>query len=328
MPAESITSLDWRPRKPLVGFFAILAILFVLRTALGFVVVAPSVALFLSGLFTVVFIVLPIAGLFWAAAKEWKSREALLMLIIGAILHILCFVYLRQLKPEGAVEVLMKSVMQTGVLLWCFGLGASVSILIKEKSMVLPIAIFLAGMDAFLILTPTTIVSKIAAENPAIVGSLGYQVPMVKQSVPGVVVPVGSADLAYVGPADLFITAVFFTCLFRYRMRTKETALWLAPVLVAYLFLVFLLRFPLPALVPIGLTVLIVNAREFQLSREEKQATWFVTLIALGMASYGLWMRINHKPQGSQSELSIDAAAPQPPKPAGSIELSPADPNR
>src|SRR5690606_34224615 len=125
------------------------------------------------------------------------------------------------------------------------------------------VAIFLAGMDAFLILMPYTPQAQIVAQNPEVVGNLGLRVPAVKSAVPGEApVPIGVQDLGFVGPADLFISAMFFAALFRYRMRPRQTAIWLGPVLVAYLFVVLLSGMPLPALVPIGITVLIVNWRE------------------------------------------------------------------
>ena len=54
-------------------------------------------------------------------------------------------------------------------------------------------------------------------------------------------------------------------------MQVKRTVLWLLPVLSLYLFAVLMWAIALPALVPIGLTVLLANRKEFDLNGEEKK---------------------------------------------------------
>jgi hypothetical protein len=217
--------------------------------------------------------------------------------------------------------------MQLGMLFWTLGLGILVSILIREKNMLLPIAIFLAGLDALLILTPFTPQAKIAAENPEVVGNLGLRVPGVRSTAVENL-PVAVTDIGFVGPADLFISAMLFACLFRYRMRPRETAIWLIPVLIAYLFLVLLIQLPLPALVPIGLTALIVNWREFKLAKDEKTATWLVAFIALAMTAYGFYARATYKPPAPQADSLPSSGAPTPPEPANSPPQSTPNQNR
>jgi len=331
MSAEAIVQepQPWRPSKPLVVFFGGAALLFLLRLLLGFVAVPPTVAMVLSILTTAIFIIVPIVALFAGAAADWKPNHAWILLLSGAILHGGSFVFLRQVKVDPVSALLIQNLMQFGMLCWTLGLGVLVSILIREKNMLLPIAIFLAGMDAFLILMPLTPQAQIVAQNPEIVGNMGLRIPAVKSTTPETPnVPVGVNDLGYVGPADLFISAMFFASLFRYRMKAKETAVWLGPVLLGYLFIVLATAMPLPALVPIGITVLLINRGEFQMKRDEKMATWFVAVIALAMAAYGLYARINYKPPALPAEsLQMDPSQ-APPKPGGSLPQAPPDQNR
>jgi hypothetical protein len=167
--------------------------------------------------------------------------------------------------------------------------------------------------------------AKIAAQATEIIGNMGLRVPAVRSTETGISnLPIEVRDIGFVGPADLFISAMFFAAIFRYGMRSKETAIRLPPVLIAYLFLVFLTGMPLPALVPIGITFLIINWREFKLSKDEKIATWVIAFIAMAMAGYGLYAKLTHKPQATPTETSHSDPAPKPPTPVNSTE--PPDP--
>lgn len=317
MSTETTNVPFWQPSKPLVWFFSAAAILFLLRTLLAFVTLPPTAALVASLLTTAIFIIVPFTGLFLGAAHQWKPQPAWILLLSGVILHGGALLIIRQIKPEPLIGLMLGNLMQLGMLGWTLGLGVLVSILIREKNMLLPIAIFLAGLDALLILTPFTPQARIVAENPEVVGNMGLRVPAVRSTAIDNL-PIAVNDIGFVGPADLFISAMLFACLFRYRMRPRQTAIWLIPVLIAYLFLVFLLSIPLPALVPIGLTVLIVNWREFNLTKDEKAATWLVTVIALAMTGYGLYAKATYKPPAPQADSLPTTTAQEPPKPANS----------
>jgi hypothetical protein len=227
----------------------------------------------------------------------------------------------RQAKLTGLTGVLVESLGQTGLLVWCLGLGVLVALLIKEKNLILPVALFLAGFDAFLVLTPYAPTAAIVEQNPAVFQSVASSVPKAREAKPAEKPKEAKLEaLAFIGPADFLFAAVFFALLYRFKMRVRETALWLAPVLVMYLFIV-LSPFGLcmlPALVPIGGTVLLVNRKEFTLTKDEVQATWGVAVIALCLAGFGLYQRINHKPRPRKPAVPANApATPQPAAPAG-----------
>ncbi len=319
----------WKPNKPLTWFFGSVALLFILRTALAFVTLPPTPAMLASIVTTAVFIVVPFVGLFCGASFEWKPAQTWILLLVGVLLHAGAFVFLRQVKVDPLTGLILQNFMQLGMLFWTLGLGVLVSILVREKNMLLPVAIFLAGMDALLILTPFTPQARIAAENPEIISNIGLRVPGVRVSTPGIPqAPIAINDVGAVGPADLFISAMFFAAMFRYGMRSKQTAVWLIPVLIGYLFIVLLTGIPLPALVPIGLTALIINWREFKLSKDEKAATWVVTIIALAMACYGAYAKATYKPPAPQADSLQLGSGQEPPKSEGSPPQSPPDPNR
>jgi len=308
---------ETRPANGPAWFGVIAACLFVLRVLVGVIAAPPAVAIGLTVVTTILFVMLPVVALFRASAWEWSGKLAAAFLIVGVALHVGGVLGAGQAGDRGLASVVLSAVAQTGLLIWCMGLGALVSLLIKEKNLLLPVAIFLAGFDIFLVFYPATPTARIVENNPAFFQKIAMSVPQVRQEAPPGEAPktAGIEPLAHVGPADLFCIATFFACLFRFKMRVRETVRWLVPVLIIYLILAFL---PigigmLPALVPIGLTVLLVNLREFQMSREERQATWGVGVIALALAAFGIYARITHEPTEAQSEPSISDSAPGPP---------------
>ena len=330
MSMQSETPSFWRPGRPLLWFFLAAVLLFILRFVLALTALPPGIAMGASILSTATFIIVPFVGLFCGASFEWKSPQAWLLFGTGVLLHGASMAVLQNVKLAPIFSLTLGNFMQIGMMFWTLGLGVLVSILIREKIMLLPIAIFLAGMDALLILTPFTPQAKIAAQNPEIVGNLGLKVPAVNVSQPGMDnLPIAVNDILVVGPADLFISAMFFAAMFRYRMRPRQTAIWLIPVLIAYLFLVLLTQIPLPALVPIGLTALLVNWKEFNLSKDERVATWLVTVIALAMTGYGTYARATYKPSPKPPAESLPQDGDQGlVKPEGSTPQLPPNPNR
>ena len=304
MSSESgITDLPTAQKSGEIWFWMTLLGLFLLRVAMGFIGVPPHVAGPLSLVTTAIIVGASFFALFQGAKGTWNALKGFIFIGIGILIHGGGIIAINAMKLQGAPGVFVEVLTQMGVMIWCMGMGALVAILIKEKNLILPVAIFLAGFDAFLILTPTTPMAQIAQKNPEVVGNIGMTVPQVKAQNPDEAPKAGIVDMAYVGPADLFFAATFFVCLYRYKMKAKKTAIILGPVLFLYLILVMSLGIPLPALVPIGLTVLLVNVGEFRLKKDEKVAVGFVFIIALGLAGFGLYKRTTYEPPVEEETL-------------------------
>ncbi|MCG9894080.1 MAG: hypothetical protein MH204_01220, partial [Fimbriimonadaceae bacterium] len=170
-----------------------------------------------------------------------------------------------------------------------------------------------------------TFTSQMVQGNSQIFQSVAAQVPTAREAPRPEAPPEERAPrvvpAAYIGPADFIFSMAFFACLFRLRMKVRETVRWLIPVLVFYLGLVFFTPFGmLPALVPIGLTVLIVNAREFTMTRDEKLGVWIVSVVSVALAVLGVWQRVNYVPPKPPAEPSIQAPGPEGPAPEASPE--------
>lgn len=286
------------PRRPLVVFGIVAAVLFVLRVALAYLTVPLAVAQVGSVLISVLFVAAPIFALFAAAEYPWTPKAAGLAVALGVALHAGGVLAAKALGETGFVAVSLLSLGQAGLMIWCLGLGALLMSLVRDKNLLLPVAIFLAGLDMFLVFSPTGPTKVLVETRPELFQSVAMSVPKVVATAPEAPRGVVSA-MAYVGPADLFFLAMFFVALFRFGMRTRQTLLWIIPVLALYLAIVLLagdsqfgpvsLR-ALPALLPIGLTVLLVNAREFRMTASEKLSTLFVGVLAVGLAGGGLFL--------------------------------------
>lgn len=281
----------------LKSFVVINLVLFLLRLLLGVMTVPESVAPALSILATVIFLGLPIYAIFLSAVSNWEKKSSLAILCVGVALHVMGFLLLRFVLPQtGFGTVVVQSLVQVGIAYWTLGLGSLVASSVKDKNLILPMALFLAGLDIFLVFNPDAPTSRIVRQNPVLFQSMAVKIPAAR---PDSTKKQGAqiVNQAFVGPADLLFMSTFLIALAKFKMRVKETFKWLIPVMVVYLILVLL---PiglslLPALVPIGLCVLAVNRKEFQLSSEERLMVIFAGALSLGLAGFGLFRHFSDR---------------------------------
>jgi hypothetical protein len=296
----------------------VLICLALLRVVLPWVKIPLPVAEWLSIGVTLVFLAAPILALYRAAAFAWRAGTAWAVTGVGLALHgaaILAGALLRGQSPvfEGSVS----AVGQTGLILWTVGLGVLLATTIKDKNLLWPVGIFLAGFDIFTVVSEFGVTRRVLEQRPEVFHAVAYQVPTVGSPEPQ----------AFVGPADMFFLAMFFVALYRFGMRVRETFLWMLPTLAAYLLMVIFLGHvrvgpislaAVPALVPIGAVILLVNRHEFSLSRTEKLATLCVGAVALALAMAGFLL------PGRQAAPSRSDSAPLVPGSANSPVPTPA----
>lgn len=223
---------------------------------------------------TVVFISLPILIIAAAARLQWKTWAAITCLVV--CLGIVAF-------ARGGGPFL-DGVLQIARFVWPAALGFLISGLIKDRNLLLPIAIVLATVDILAVFAPAGTVNQ-GFESPTIrpiFDALAYQVPKAGTAMP----------LAQMGPADPLFIAMFLLAIHKFGMRFRQTLLWMIPALAAYLLVVLVFGNEtvfgfslgaLPALVPVGLVVGIVNAREFRMSKSESAMTIGVAAICCAL---------------------------------------------
>jgi hypothetical protein len=212
------------------------------------------------------------------------------------------------------------AIVQTGILGWTLGIGVLLSLMVGDKNLMIPIAIFLVGFDMFLVFNPDSPTRRMLENVPSVSQSVLATVPAPKSSETP---KEGVQNLAQVGPADLLFAAAFFTLMFRFKMRAKQTLVWMVPVLIAYLLVVIyfggvqlgpLSLGMLPAMVPIGLTVLLVNWKEFKLQGQEVLGVVLVTVLAVGLAWFGIYRA---------KQASLQLTSPTAPSPSADDRAAP-----
>lgn len=264
---------------------AVVVAAFLALTWMTFVATLPPQYLVLASVSaTVLFMFLPVCGIFLAAGLRWSSKSAVVVLAIG-VTTVLLLSRARTGNPlsDGAIQ----AALQLARIAWPVALGILVGTLVRDKNLLIPIALFLITFDILLVLAPKG-PTRVLMEQPIArqaFDTLAYQVPAPRsQSEEPTVRP---QPLAQIGPADSLFLAMFAFALYRFRMRVRKTFIWMAAALVAYLGVVIfaggasIAGIPLkmlPGLVPMGIVVLAVNRREFSLSPEERRLIYGVAV--------------------------------------------------
>lgn len=261
-------------------FFAILAGLTIVRLLIAFIPAPLHLVFALSIAVTVLFVAAPIFGLFRAANGPWTPKTAVAFLIGGVALHA-GMLMIGAAAGRNVAGLVCLSVAQVGLITWCVGLGGLLGTMLKDKNLLIPVTIFLGSFDLFLVFAPEGPTRIIMQAAPKILPTIGYAIPRVATAPHAVPV----APYAVVGPADFVFMAMFFIALFRFDMRARETFIALVPTLLLYLLLSGFFG-AIPLLPPIALVVLVVNARQFTMNKEEKLSTLGIGLICAALIAF------------------------------------------
>jgi hypothetical protein len=295
-------------QKGLRVFALVLAVLLFFNVALAFTPVPDrNVQALLGVLVTILFIGLPVVGLFRAGDHPWTPKLAATFVGVGVASQIIFRILADSQILKGLPGAISLGLSQTGLVLWCAGLGALLATLLKEKNLIVPVSAFLAMFDIFLVLNPMGFTQKVMQSHPEVLQKVALSVPKVEGTP--TFGPVSPA--AFVGPADLLFMAMFFVAIFKYQMRARETMMALIPTLAVYMGIVMVTGFPLPAMVPIGIVVLIVNWREFTLTKEEWTSTAVLVVFMAALFGGGMWLSKRSAPSTGEDErgptISIDS---------------------
>lgn len=260
--------------------------------------ISPQYLAVVNTFVVILFMALPVLALYRAADHNWRWPLALSFVILGAVIQVGGTILARKIGV-GLGAAALGAFSQSGLMIWCLGLGALLTSLLKEKNLVIPVAVFLAAFDLFLVFSPIGVTNQILKARPDAFQSMAYVVPKALSNPTYGPVSPG----AYVGPADLLFIAMFFVAIYRFHLRAKQTLLWLIPAVAIYMFLVGAFGIPLPAMVPIGLTVFIVNFKEFKLAKEEWQATIGLAVLMLALLGGSLMLKPRVAPSTEEPEI-------------------------
>ena len=97
-----------------------------------------------------------------------------------------------------------------------------------------------------------------------------------------------------IGFADFLFIALFFACFARFGIPARRTFQVLFVTLFLYMAIVFLTGTALPALVPVGVVVLVMNWRQFRYERSEAFALLYAGLILSAALGYLIFRARHH----------------------------------
>jgi hypothetical protein len=167
------------------------------------------------------------------------------------------------------------------IMIWLAScVGILVSRLIGEMKLLLPVAVVLALVDLYVVFGGGLVTQAQTGHAP--LAQHAMQALTVK--LPTTHPNHGAAPMQLaVGFADFMFIALFFAAFARYQVPCRKTFFVLVGVLVAYMFVVALKSFDLPALVPIAAVVIGVNFKAFRYERSEAFAMLYAAIIVVAL---------------------------------------------
>lgn len=92
-----------------------------------------------------------------------------------------------------------------------------------------------------------------------------------------------------IGPADVLFLSVFFASIFLLKLESKASFRWMFGLLLVALLEVEWIGLPLPALAPMGIAVLIANAKHAAFTEREKHDLKIGAAFAFACAAFIVW---------------------------------------
>lgn len=233
-------------------------------------------------LFTsILFLGLPIMLLFYGSGLPWRPKTAFLVFVLCFAVTVF-FIFISRVPMGMPVLVVIFAILGLLTVYWTGALGVLVSFVFRERNIIVPAVIVLMAVDFLVVMTPRGTV-QVAMESDVgreIFQSVAYKIPEFGMASP----------MIFIGPADFLFLSMFFSVMHRFGLRVFWTMFAVVIALLLYLVLAGYLTgrdffgvkiHGLPALVPIGMAILLVNAGEFRMSKQEKYMTGGVIFVCL-----------------------------------------------
>ena len=169
-------------------------------------------------------------------------------------------------------------------------IGVSISRLVREMKMLLPMAATLALVDVFAVFGGGIVNQAVSGQSQmarTAMNALTVQMPSAHSTT-------GSAPIQLrIGFADFLFIALFFACFKRFGVAAWNTFVALCATLSLYMLVVAYKDIALPALVPIGVIVIGMNLRQFRYERSEAFALLYAALL-VGVIGGAFWLAGHH----------------------------------
>lgn len=160
----------------------------------------------------------------------------------------------------GSLAVFPKIIYSLLIIILCASFGSILSNLIKERNMLIPVMLCCAFIDIWTV--TVGFVAKTLETAPNILGAVSSTIPMVGGKT--------FLSLGTIGAGDFIFPAMVFACAFKFNFNKKRNFWFMFGFLYAGMLLVILNIVPmLPALTCVTAATIIVNRKEFTLSKKE-----------------------------------------------------------
>lgn len=199
------------------------------------------------------------------AGMQARPRYIALLALLSAVIVVGITVLLLKVKLSSIVLISMSLAFRDlFLMLFAASLGYTVSFIVREPSILLPVAVVAAMVDCWSVTVGP--LRHVLENKPGVVAVASVQMPTPVPGVPGTMIGMG----------DFLFLALFFGILYRFSMNTRG-AFWAGYALLT-LSMLIVMKFStaLPALVPMALAITGTNIRHFKLKREEVFSTLYV----------------------------------------------------
>lgn len=187
--------------------------------------------------------------------------------------------------PPGIPELINNFFAPIGLVL----LGSAVGRIIKHPNTLLAGAGFAIFFDIVVVTMGT--VAQLLRSNAALIAAVsvgaGAAPPATAPLGPhhGMLHPIEPLSWVTIGPADVLFMAVFLAAVRRLRLAERATFLWMFALLGAALAIVQTTALPIPALAPMGIAVLLANAKHAAFTAQERRDLKIGAVFALFCAA-------------------------------------------
>jgi hypothetical protein len=181
-----------------------------------------------------------------------------------------------------AARTLVSAASGLSFLLACVGAGRLLALIVRERNLLLPVALVAGMADVFTVFAGPT--GKALEQAPKLVEKLSVAIPQIG-SAAGPAGARGLTHIATAGLGDFIFLAFFLACVWRFGLRRRGT-FWgiLLAVATGMAAVLLLPQVPALPLLPFIVTgFLVANAGAFSLSRAEKLQMGVVLALAAGL---------------------------------------------
>lgn len=281
---------------------------------------------------TVLFMAVQVAVIYFYSKirmNGWQALSALLGCLAGIVIIVAIMVPQAMSNPKAAailkqLPMIKKAFVVMGfyphplkmpmymlIMLAAASIGYLVSLVIRDKNLLLPVVIFAAFTDYWTVYHGP--VASVIKKAPEVVSAVSTPIP---KAGTGMFVPA-----TMMGMGDPLFIALVFACIHKFNMKGARNYWFIFGAMTLGMVAVLMgLLQSLPALTVLALAVIIANWKEFKLSRQEKIAMGVVAVViavTLPLVSFTLKPSEAAKPKPKQeinTHVHGPAASPKAPR--------------